>query len=445
MASLFSCPVKPSALNQKSVSFQEMKQSQSIMVKTHPTLLFSAAPQGNTIRKVVIPENIEVQPTATGFKALLESIPSQAVISRQDALAFYEKLQALTAEFGEKLGFANKKETPRMVLADAYTAASEGFIHQDAKDFSSYHIAFRREQTPWMKEMGLKPEDSRFVFFGLQQIMAELLQNPVTQKEIDEAEKFFQTAKGNKPFKWNKQVWQRVVDECHGKIPIKIEALPDGSVTFPGEPIIQVSAKDGFGELSAWFETKMLQVWATSERASLMRHWLEYNKDLVRQCTNEPLTEEQVTAKAQSLLVDFSDRSSMNAQESELLGLASLTSITTTSTLSAAYRAYKESKDNPVAKASMYSLAHRVVQSYVKEKDAYLALFDFSKGEIASYVADCYDFRRAVKNDLLPLALKAKETGGIICARPDSGDPYEEILFVLKTADEAGLSKTVIS
>lgn len=406
---------------------------------------FILRPRFGSIRRVLIPAQTELDETKSKFQALLDGFQPGNVQNRGDVLAFFTQAKALVGDLGEKLGFRKETPTPRMVMADAYTAASEHYISQDARDFSGYHIAFRRDLTPWMKDLGLQPQDARYVFFGLQQVMKDLLHNPVTREEIDEAEQFFKTAKGGKAFKWNRAVWDKVLTECNGFIPIKIEALRDGAAAFPGEPIIQITAKDGFGELAAWFETKILQVWATSERASLMRHWLEYNKELVRRCTQEPLSDEQVTAKAQMLLADFSDRSSMNAQESEILGLASLTSFPTTATLSAAYRAYKEAGENPASNASMYSLAHRVVQGYLQEKNAYLALFDFAQNDIASYVADCYNFRNAVTQHLVPLAQRARETGGIICARPDSGDPAEEVLFVLREAVKAGLYKDVIA
>lgn len=357
----------------------------------------------------------------------------------------YLQLSKITDAIGEKAGFKKQTITPRMLVTDGYTIANEGYISQDAKDFSAYQITFRRAQAPWMAELGVKSEDSKYIFMGVQDIINEFLYNPVTKEEIDEAAKFLEVANYGKPFKWDRGPWDRVVKERNGIIPIKIEALPEGSVVFPGEPVIQISSEKGYGELAAWFETKLLQVWAASERASLLRHWLNYNKELVRRCTNETLSDEQITAKAQNMLVDFGDRSSMNSQESERLGEASLTSFPTTSTVSAAYKAYKDSGNQSVSKLSMPSLAHRTVQSYDEEGKAYRALYEFTKGGIGSHVADCYDFKNAVAKYLVPLALEAvrEQNNTIICARPDSGDPLEEMLFVLDKAVENGLYKEV--
>lgn len=395
------------------------------------------------------PKKVEIDSYKHDISSIQKQITQINPSNPEAVKALYLNLKKLTNEVGEKAGFNKEVKTPRILQTDAYYVSSNFYIHPDAKDYSSYQITFRREQLPWMKDMGIKKEDSKLIFYGLQQIMNEILHDPITMEEIDESDKFFKTAKNGGQFRWNREVWEKVVKENNGIIPIKIEALPDGSTTFPGEPVIQITAKDGYGEMAAWFETKLLQVWANSERASLMRNWLEYNKNLVKECTNEDLNDDQVTAKAQKMIVDFSDRSSMTPQESEWLGMGSLTVSPTTSTISAAYRAFKDNGDRPVANLAMPSIPHRVVQSYKHEKDAYLAVYDFTKGGVGSYVADCYDFRNAVTKYLVPLALRAdkenKEEGlnTIICARPDSGDPYEEVKFVLDEAVKAGLYKEV--
>lgn len=396
-----------------------------------------------------LPKTDEIKSYKKDLISIQDQLTQTAFTDPASFKKFYLDLRKLTNEVGEKAGFRKQEITPRILQTDAYYVASNFYIHPDAKDYSSYQVTFRRQQLPWMKDMGIQKEDSKLIFYGLQQIMNEILHDPITMDEIEEADKFFKTAKSGGQFKWNREIWEKVVKENHGIIPIKIEALPDGSTTFPGEPVMQITAKDGYGEMAAWFETKLLQVWANSERATLLRSWLEYNKNLVKECTNENLSDKEITLKAQRMLVDFSDRSSMTPQESEWLGMGSLTVIPTTSTLSAAYRAFKDNGDRAVASLSMPSIPHRVVQSYKDEKDAYLAVYDFTKGGMGSYVADCYDFRRAVTKYLVPLALKAEKENKaegintVICARPDSGDPFEEVKFVLDEAVKAGMYKEV--
>src|SRR5690606_501176 len=81
--------------------------------------------------------------------------------------------------------------------------------------------------------------------------------------------------------------------------------------------------------------------------------------------------------------------------------------------------------------------------------DAYLALFDFARGQMGSYVADCYNYREAVKNYLIPLArqaeadAKAGKPVTVVGVRPDSGDPHDEIRYALDLAVENDLYQTV--
>lgn len=366
-----------------------------------------------------------------------------------DYKELFLRLRKLTNQIGEKAGFKTEEKTPRMLQTDAYYVSSNFYIHQDAKDHSVYHIAFRREELPWMKEMGVKKENRKLIFHGLQDIMNEVLHDPITRDEIEEADKFYKTARNGWQYKWDRGMWEKILSENNGIIPIKIQAPKDGSTVFPGEPVMQIKAEKGYGELGAWFETRLLQVWAASERASMLRHWLDYNKNMIKNTSDSNLSDKEITTKAQRMLVDFSDRSGICPQESERLGKASMTVFPTQSTLSAVYQAYKANGDKIPGSIAMPSLPHRVVESYEHEGDAYNALYNYTKGGLGSYVADCYDFRKAVKECLLPLAQKAqkenKELGinTIINARPDSGDPYEEIKYVLDLAVENGLCREV--
>ncbi len=366
-----------------------------------------------------------------------------------DLRELYGRLKTLTETIGEKAGFKVEHKIPRMLQTDAYYVSSNFYIHQDAKDHSVYQIAFRREELPWMKMMGVKEKDHKLIFHGLQDIMNDILHDPVTREEIEEADKFYKTARNGWQYKWDRGMWEKILSENNGIIPIKIEALKDGSTVFPKEPAIQITAGEGYGELAAWFETRLLQVWAASERASMLRHWLEYNKDMIRNTSDATLSEEEITKKAQRMLVDFSDRSSMCPQESERMGKASMLVFPTQSTLSAVYSAYKDNGNVIPGSIAMPSLPHRVVESYENEGDAYVSLYNFTKGGLGSYVADCYDFRNAVETYLIPLAKEAQEDNKklgintIINARPDSGDPFEEVKFVLDKAVENGMYREI--
>lgn len=340
-------------------------------------------------------------------------------------------------------------KVPNTLTADAYTVGSGTHVSQDAKDYSAYQI-MARKRPEWMDEhfknaetlMG-GPLESRFVFFGLSSILHYLFSKPLTHEEIDEQKEFLNTFHaGNIPFTFDEAMLRRVVDEYGGVYPIKIKALPEGSVFFRGEPIIQIEAQDGFGELAGYFESKLLQVWAPSERATLMRHWLDYNKALVKECSSAYVDDATLLFLAQLQTHDFGDRAGSCAQESEELGLAHLTSHFGTDTCAAAYIAWKLNGKKPIA-SSIKALAHRIVMGFQKEFQAYEALAASEPKTFTSHVGDTNNFFRAVDKYLVPLAKKIKETGGTIVARPDSGPPLEQLLYVYNAAHENGMSTVV--
>lgn len=422
-------------------NFQTKSNQKNYQSKSHMSFGYAIPP--------AMPTDKEQITWASNLQEIGFNLKTLACKDQSDIRELYGRLKLITNDVGQKAGFKVKHDTPRMLQTDAYYVSSDFYIHQDAKDHSVYQIAFRREQLPWMKDLGIDKKDSKLIFYGLQQIMDEALHDPVTREEIDEADKFFKNARNGWQYKWNRGMWDKVLSENNGIIPIKIEALPDGSTVFPGEPVIQITADKGYGELAAWFETKLLQVWANSERSSMLRHWLDYNKNMIKESSDFNLSEAEITAKAQRMLVDFSDRSNMCPQESEWLGMGSMTVFPTQSTLAAVYQAYKANGNKIPGSIAMPSLPHRVVESYEHEGDAYKELYKFTKGGLGSYVADCYDFRRAVKECLVPLAKQAEKENKeldirtVINARPDSGDPYEEIKFVLDEAVKNGWFREV--
>lgn len=83
------------------------------------------------------------------------------------------------------------------------------------------------------------------------------------------------------------------------------------------------------------------------------------------------------------------------------------------------------------------------------EQEAFETLYNFIKGGPGSFVTDTFNTRHATEKYILPLAKRAqkenKELGlnTVINARPDSGDPFEEIKYVLDLAVNNGMYRTI--
>lgn len=340
--------------------------------------------------------------------------------------------------------------TPRPLLADAYTAGSDRFQSAKAKQKSNYYITFRRpliKINPTLYKAG----DDRILLFNLQRIIERILYTPVTHFEVDEARDFLAsakiTAKGIKEYYFPEHLWRRIVDEFGGRIPIRITAFPEGSVVYPNEPVMQIeSLVDGFGELAAWFEAVLLHIWNATELGTQDRHWFSRLCDMVRM-VNPDASGEQLMLDASSMLTDFGARAATSIMEMEDLGMTGLYTFPGSDTLAGGYQAWKNSNHTPGVLISVNALAHRNVQAWDEEGDAYNSIYENSgDNEFISMVQDCYDSKRAVVKYHIPLAIRASQDGSgkVIVGRPDSNDPKDEVLFMCREAVKAGLYTTKI-
>ncbi len=341
-------------------------------------------------------------------------------------------------------------ETPRLLVADAYTIGSNQFQSQKARQKSVYYITFRRileKINPELYASG----DNRMLFFGLQRILDRILFKPIEWWEIHEADEFLANQKINSKgeftaYWYPRDLWVRIVEEFNGRVPIYIKAMPEGSVVYPNEPVVMFeSLVDGFGELAAWFESKTLHVWAPSERGTQDRHFYDQVRNLYKEYFPS-LSQAEINFFASIVLTDFGDRAGICAQESEDLGMTHLYTFGGTDTFCGAYQAWKNSNHTKGLSSSVYALAHRNVQAYDNEDGAYNALASVMQpGDFGSMVNDCYASRNAVKNYHVKIAqtFKAEGLDKILVTRPDSGVALDEVMFTIRTAIEAGLSGTM--
>lgn len=336
-----------------------------------------------------------------------------------------------------------KIEIPRPLSGDAYTIAGEALADQKARDKSVYGVMFRRSPKDALEFQGVA-QDDRMVSFGLVDYIRNNLTKQVTREQVDEAEKFMQTAHAfGGPLNFDRRPWDRVVNEFDGYLPLKIQALPEGSTFYKNEPVVQVESLDkGFGEIAALVEADMLGMVSTgTARATLERHMLERFLDYAKEDMPNATSEDQLLA-ARLMCHDFSKRAYETPDGSEFLGKAHLLSFPGTDNFDAAYAAYKENGGKAVG-SSIAALAHRIVMGYDTEQECFDNLREVAgPGGIASYLADTYNFKKAVSENLVPMALKASKTdGGILVGRPDSGNHLENSKYILDQARENGLYK----
>jgi nicotinamide phosphoribosyltransferase len=332
-------------------------------------------------------------------------------------------------------------EVPKCLDGDAYTVAGEAIASEAAREKSVYGLSFRRspKEAPEFADFC---EDDRMVLFGLTDYIRNNLTKPITTEQVDAAEEFMSTAHAfGGALNFDRTVWDKVIQDYDGFLPIKIEALPEGSTFYQNEIPVQVTSLDeGFGEVAALVEAHLVGMVSNgSARATMERHLLERMRDYAREDIPDA-SEEQILTSAQMMIHDFGMRASSASEESELLGKAHLLSFPGTDTFNAAYQAFVQNDDERVG-SSILALAHRIVQGHGTENATFNQLREAAgPGGIGSYVADCFDFHAACEGPLLEMAIEASQTdNAIIVDRPDSGDYLENVMFVVDTAVKAGL------
>ena len=256
------------------------------------------------------------------------------------------------------------------------------------------------------------------LFFGLQMFLKEYLSGRVTMEDVEEADELI-TAHGL-PF--NRKGWETLVERHGGKLPLLIEALPEGQIVPVGTPLIQVRNTDpDFFWLPTFLETALLRaIWYPSTVATLSHSVREIiSASLERTCD----TPGEVLPFR---LHDFGARGTTSLEQAGLGGVAHLVSFLGTDTVAglvAARRYYHE----PMAGFSIPAAEHSTMTSWGedRETEAYRnMLTQFGgPGKLVAVVSDSYDLYRAVKN-IWGEELKAEveATGGTLVVRPDSGD-----------------------
>lgn len=277
------------------------------------------------------------------------------------------------------------------------------------------------------------------VFFGLQAYIREYLSTPVTMAMIDKEERKAKSAL--LPF--HREMWEHVVNEHGGYLPVEISAIPEGTLVPYGVPVVQVTSLDEkYPALAAALETAILRgVWYPSEVATT-----SYNIKLV--CINflKDTSDVDIDTQIACMLNDFGARGCSSGESAALGGLGHLVNFLGSDTFEAIdaaidYYDHDLDRDGPVL-ISVPATEHSVTTVHGEDGESKFAgqvidTFTEMGFPIISIVADSFDLDRFV-SDYIGGELKDKVLArdGWIVVRPDSGVPHEIVPHVLKLLDE---------
>ncbi len=265
------------------------------------------------------------------------------------------------------------------------------------------------------------------VFFGLQMFLKDMMQRPVTRRDVTEAEEMA-TLHGL-PF--NREGWLRIVSRYGGFLPVRIEALPEGSLVHRGVPLVQVTSTDPETPwIATWLDTALLRaVWYPSSVASNARKIRDRLLPLYEKTTDPDQVE------IGTRLHDFGARAATSREQSALGGVAHLLFFDRTDTLSA-LAAARNFYGALMAGHSLPASEHSTMTAWGQsgETEAYRMMIErFARHGAVSIVSDSYDLSHAV-TEIWGKSLKeaVMQAGATVIIRPDSGDPVDTPVQVVQ-------------
>lgn len=271
--------------------------------------------------------------------------------------------------------------------------------------------------------------DYDVVFFGLQAFVKEYLSTPITIQDIDEAEAVIQ-AHG---LTFNRTGWELLVERHNGFLPLRIEAVPEGSIVPVSNVVCQIINTDpDFYWLPSYIETSLLRaIWYPSTVASVSR----YCKGIIREALEKSADN---TDSLPFRLHDFGARGASSFESVALGSLAHLVNFSGTDSMTAlvaASRWYGMNKDMPAF--SIPAAEHSTMTAWGREGEtaAYANMLEQfgGKDKAFSVVSDSYDLWNAIDN-IWGDTLKddVKNMGGTLVIRPDSGEPTKVVREALE-------------
>lgn len=279
---------------------------------------------------------------------------------------------------------------------------------------------------------------SETCFFGLQYFLKKYLEGSVvTQEKIDEADQLFQVHFGNKEM-FNRTAWEYILKEYNGHLPVKIKAVPEGSVLPYRNVLMTIENTDPRCYwLTNYLETLLVQVWYPTTVAT-QSHFL---KKLIGHYLEETGTPADLPFK----LHDFGFRGVSSVESAGIGGAAHLVNFSGTDTLQALQTIQDYYNTDEVFGFSVPASEHSTMTSWTRSQEtaAYKNMLDQYPTGNVSVVSDSYDIFNAAK-EIWGKELKdhVLERDGTLVIRPDSGDILTVILLLLNILDEAFGSTT---
>lgn len=273
------------------------------------------------------------------------------------------------------------------------------------------------------------PWSNEIVFFGLQYFIKEYLIdrfnneffNQPLEEVISTYENFVKQTLGKE------EVYTEHLVQLHklGFLPIKIEALPEGTLAPMRCPVMTIeNTAPEFFWLTNFLETILsTTIWQSITSATLAYQYRKVLNDYAIKTTGS-------TAGVEFQGHDFSLRGMSSEQSGMASGMGHLTSFQGTDTIPAIFGVHKyyHAPLDFTTGASISATEHSVMCSYGQADELELfkhLLVDVYPTGLFSVVSDTWDFWKVVTEYLPALKDIIMARDGKLVVRPDSGDPVD--------------------
>lgn len=252
-------------------------------------------------------------------------------------------------------------------------------------------------------------------FLGIQ-ALAKYLATPITQEDIDYAERIW-TLHGE-PF--NKEGWQYILDVHGGKLPLRIRAAKEGLIIPTKNVLCTIENTDPkCFWLTTWVETAALRaIWYPTTVGTTSWHIKQEILNYLEK-SGDPTT---IDFK----LHDFGARGVSSEESARIGGTAHLVNFLGTDTISGVLH-IMDIYGGDVSGFSIPAAEHSTITSWGRENevDAYRNMVKQfgGDGKIVAVVSDSYDIYKACEMWGTELKDDVINSGATVVIRPDSGDP----------------------
>jgi nicotinamide phosphoribosyltransferase len=256
------------------------------------------------------------------------------------------------------------------------------------------------------------------VFFGLQPLLQELEANPIEYADMIEASSLAKAHFGSEDV-FNHAGWERIRTVHGGRLPVRIKAVPEGSVVPVGNALMTVESTD---EQLPWLtnalESFLLHVWYPTTVAT--RSY--FTKQMLKRKLMQSADPESMAALS-FMLHDFGYRGATGHESAALGGAGHLVNFLGTDTLPAIQLIHDSygAAYSDIA-YSVPATEHSVMTGLgpAGEMKIVADLIEKHPTGILSVVADSYDIYRFVSTLGTDLRSAVMQRDGKFVVRPDS-------------------------